>query len=162
MDAIERTTPQDPDPLVTPPPPAPGLKAYETPRLTARGKLATVTADLPTSQLPPSDRNLKEGFAPVDPRAILARVATLPIETWSYRGEAARHLGPMAQDFAAAFALGVDNRHIFPLDASGVALAAIQGLHALVRAQEIRLQTLEHELRTLRRDIAVREATPVA
>jgi hypothetical protein len=108
------------------------------------------------------DRNLKEGFAPVDPRAILARVATLPIETWSYKGEAARHLGPMAQDFAAAFGLGADDRHIFPLDAGGVALAAIQGLHAQVQAQGARLQALQRELRELRRELAVREVTPVA
>ena len=87
------------------------------------------------SPAPPSDRSLKEGFEPVDPRAILAAVATLPIERWSYKGETVRHLGPMAQDFAAAFGLGADDRHIFPLDAAGVALAAIQGLHGLVQAQ---------------------------
>ncbi len=84
---------------------------------------------------PPSDRNVKEAFESVYPRAVLAAVMTLPIERWSYKGEAARHLGPMAQDFAAAFGLGADDRHIFPLDAGGVALAALQGLHGLVQAQ---------------------------
>jgi hypothetical protein len=149
-------------------------KPYATPRLAAHGRLATVTRDTTTSGLEdnplPSDRTLKEGFAPVDPRDILARVAALPIETWSYRGDTARHLGPMAQDFLAAFGLGVDERHIFPLDAGGVALAAIQGLLAVVQAQSTRLERLEQDVTVLRREttalrleLAAREeAAPVA
>jgi hypothetical protein len=101
-----------------------------------------------------SDRALKEGFEPIKRRAILAKVATLPIERWSYKGEAARHLGPMAQDFAAAFGLGADDRHIFPLDAAGVALAAIQALHDLAGAQQARLEALERELTALRGEMA--------
>ena len=117
----------------------------------------------------PSDRALKEGFQPVDPRAILAAVGTLPIERWSYKGETVRHLGPMAQDFAAAFGLGADDRHIFTLDAAGVALAAIQGLHSLAQAQQARFEALERELKVLRAEtarlqaaLALREAVPVA
>ena len=140
-------------------------KSYVTPRLTEHGKISKVTLDFST----PSDRSLKEGFASVDPGAVLAAVATLPIERWSYKGETIRHLGPMAQDFAAAFGLGADDRHIFPLDAAGVALAAIQGLHGLVQAQGARLETLERELTALRGEtaalrveLAVREGAPVA
>ena len=106
----------------------------------------------------PSDRALKEGFVPVEPRAILARVVALPLETWSYRGEPARHLGPMAQDFAAAFGLGADDRRIHALDANGVALAAIQGLHALVEAQAARLALLERQCAELRRELRERRA----
>lgn len=162
MDEVARPTPQQTAPVLASPLPEDARRRYATPRLTAHGKLIAVTADAGVSQLPVSDRNLKEGFAPIDPRATLARVARLPIETWSYKGDTARHLGPMAQDFAAAFGLGVDDRHIFPLDASGVALAAIQGLHALVQAQDARLQALERELRALRREVVAREGTPVA
>jgi hypothetical protein len=75
----------------------------------------------------------------------------------------------MAQDFAAAFGLGADDRHIFTLDAAGVALAAIQGLHALAQAQQARLDALERELTALRdetaalrAELALREAEPVA
>ena len=39
------------------------------------------------------------------------------------------HMGPMAQDFHAAFGLGTDDKHIATVDADGVALAAIQGLN---------------------------------
>ena len=140
-------------------------KPYTPPRLVEHGKIAQTTLGPSTI----SDRALKEGFAPVDPRAVLAGVVALPIERWSYQGETARHLGPMAQDFAAAFGLGRDDRHIFPLDAAGVALAALQGLHTLVQSQAARLETLERQLAVLRAvaadlrvELALREHEPVA
>ena len=132
-------------------------KPYVPPQLTEHGRLPEVTqAD--SVSAPPSDRNLKEAFEAVDSRAVLAAVVRLPIERWSYKGETARHLGPMAQDFAAAFGLGADDRHIFPLDAAGVALAAIQALHGLVHAQQARLEALERDVSTLRGDTAVLHA----
>src|SRR5204862_232069 len=72
-----------------------------------------------------SDRNLKTGFAEVDAEAVLAGVRDLPISTWSYREDdpQVRHIGPMAQDFAAAFGVGDDDRRIHTVDANGVALA---------------------------------------
>jgi hypothetical protein len=77
-----------------------------------------------------SDRNAKANFGSVDPADMLERVRELPISTWNYRADDAsiRHIGPMAQDFTAAFGVGADDRHIHPLDGQGVALAAIQGL----------------------------------
>ena len=133
----------------------PGLKTYGTPKLTVHGKLPALTLAASASDLSQSDRALKEGFQPVDPSAILAAVAQLPIERWLYKDEPVRHLGPMAQDFAAAFRLGADDRHIFTLDAAGVALAAIQGLHALAEAQQARLEALERELAALHGETAV-------
>ena len=66
-----------------------------------------------------SDRAVKADFASVDAQAVLAQVASLPISSWRYRTEEAtvRHLGPMAQDFAAAFNVGDDERHIHVVDA---------------------------------------------
>jgi Chaperone of endosialidase len=77
-----------------------------------------------------SDRNAKDGIEPVVPDEVLDRVAALPISTWHFKDDRSgvRHLGPMAQDFAAAFGLGADDRHIAPTDVAGVALAAIQAL----------------------------------
>ena len=89
-----------------------------------------------------SDRNAKEAFAPVDTQAILDRVVHLPIETWRYRGQAVRHIGPMAQDWSRAFGVGPDDRHIDLIDASGVALAAIQALVRRVDAQQAELTAL--------------------
>ena len=59
----------------------------------------------------------------------------------------------MAQDFFAAFGLGADDRHIHTVDAGGVALAALQGLHAMVHAQAARLAALERELAALRAEL---------
>ncbi len=78
-----------------------------------------------------SSRALKHAFAAVDPADILRRVRALPITTWSYRDSAeGRHLGPVAEDFKAAFGLAGDGKSIPTVDADGVALAAIQGLDA--------------------------------
>jgi hypothetical protein len=96
-----------------------------------------------------SDRGVKEAFASVDSQAILDRVIGLPIETWRYKGEAVRHIGPMAQDFAAAFGVGPDDRHINVLDASGVALAAIKALARRVEGQEAELSALRAALAQL-------------
>ena len=87
----------------------------------------TVTA---TAFNPSSDRNLKEKIAPVNPVEVLDKVAALPISRWNFKGDAATpHVGPMAQDFHAAFGVGTDDKHIATVDADGVALAAIQGLN---------------------------------
>ncbi|MBI3414699.1 MAG: tail fiber domain-containing protein, partial [Verrucomicrobia bacterium] len=95
-----------------------------------------------------SDRAAKTNFAPVNQRAILEHVAALPIQTWNYKSQAAsvRHIGMMAQDFAAAFALGEDDRHISTVDVDGVALAAIQGLYELVQEQHAEMRRKDTEL----------------
>lgn len=95
-----------------------------------------------------SDRDRKEAFVPVDAPAVLAKLAALPLTTWNYKSEDAsvRHLGPMAQDFSAAFGLGGDERAITTVDAQGVAFAAIQALHAQVEAQREQIAVLAARL----------------
>lgn len=84
---------------------------------------------------------------------ILAAVASLPVSTWSYKGEeGVRHLGPMAQDWYAAFGLGPDDRSIHMIDANGVAIVAMQALHRMV-------QSLQQEVDGLRRGIDADEAS---
>jgi len=109
-----------------------------------------------------SDRNAKEGFEPVDTRAVLEKVTALPLARWSYTNSPhVRHLGPMAQDFFAAFDLGPDNRHITTVDAEGVALAAIQGLNqkvedrdAKLASQESRIEHQAAEITDLKRELS--------
>ncbi len=97
-----------------------------------------------------SDQNRKQGISPVDPVDVLARVVDLPISRWSYRDDPETpHLGPMAQDFHAAFGVGPDDRHIGTVDADGVSLAAIQGLHRLLTEKEGRVRRLEEENQAL-------------
>jgi hypothetical protein len=94
-----------------------------------------------------SDRNLKVNFASVDGREVLARVASIPIATWNYKAQdpSVRHIGPMAQDFAAAFGVGEDDRHINMVDANGVTMAAIQGLYQLVQEQHEKIAALQEQ-----------------
>ena len=110
-----------------------------------------------------SDRGAKDNFATIEPREILEKVANLSIQSWNYRSQSdqIRHLGPTAQDFHAAFELGADHRRITSVDADGVALAAIQGLHqaleeksARIAALETRNATLEQRLEALERRLA--------
>jgi hypothetical protein len=102
-----------------------------------------------------SDRNAKANFAAVDMRAILQKVASLPIQKWNFKNEpdAVRHIGPMAQDFRAAFSLGTDDKHIATVDADGVALAAIQGLYQMMLEKDKQIRQLQRQVRQLQRSI---------
>jgi len=96
-----------------------------------------------------SDRNAKTNLAPVSPAAVLARVAALPISEWNFKADPAdqRHLGPMAQDFHAAFRLnGADDKHISIVDEGGVALAAIQGLNQKVEEQAAQIKDKDEKI----------------
>ena len=83
---------------------------------------------------------------PVNSAAILERVAGLPIPQWRFQTEASgvKHIGPMAQDFHAAFGLGADETAIATVDADGVALAAIQGLNQKLEQKETEITELKH------------------
>ena len=79
----------------------------------------------------------------------MEKLAQIPISTWNYKTQdaAIRHMGPMAQDFAAAFNVGEDDKHITTIDADGVSLAAIQGLYQIVQEKDRRISQLEAELK---------------
>jgi hypothetical protein len=102
-----------------------------------------------------SDRTLKRDIEPVDERAVLATLAGVPMSTWSYTSDdpSVRHLGPMAQDFHAAFGLGNTDHAYDPIDAHGVAFAAIQALYEQVQEQNARIERLEQENGELRQDL---------
>jgi len=91
-----------------------------------------------------SSRTFKEGVDAVDAQSTLDKLLALPIRSWRYRGpEQGRHVGPFAEDFAAAFGLGDDPQHIATVDADGIALVAIQALAARVEMLQARLDRLE-------------------
>ncbi|MFB3133890.1 MAG: tail fiber domain-containing protein [Rhodothermales bacterium] len=94
---------------------------------------------------------LKEHFVAIDGQEVLDRLARLPITTWNYKTDAPsiRHMGPMAQDFYAAFGLGADDRHLAPLDVNGVALAGVQALSQQVQALEQQNAELLQRLQAL-------------
>jgi hypothetical protein len=100
---------------------------------------------------PTSDKNMKQDFEEVDPLEVLATIAEMPITTWQYIHDenGSRHMGPMAQDFHAAFGLGTDNRHISTTDSDGVALAAIKGLNQIVSEKNAEIDDLKARLAKL-------------
>jgi len=103
-----------------------------------------------------SDRNAKTNLTFVNPRDVLARLVEIPIATWNYKSQdaAIRHIGPMAQDFAAAFGVGESDTGITTVDADGVAFASIQGLHQIVQEKEEQIAALEARLSALEQDQA--------
>jgi hypothetical protein len=120
----------------------------------------TPTADQPTcpqgcAPLCISDRTLKRDIEPIDRFAVLDTVSRLPISTWSYKSDptGVRHMGPMAQDFKAAFGLGDTDRGYYSVDAHGVSIAAIQALYELELEQSRRIDRLERENATLRHQV---------
>ena len=113
-----------------------------------------------------SDSDAKENIESIDAQEVLDRLTSIPISSWNYKtqDDSVRHVGPMAQDFYAAFGLGLGDRSIDTVDADGVALAAIQGLNEKLaerereiedlRARVDELEHLEAELDALRAAVA--------
>jgi hypothetical protein len=78
-----------------------------------------------------SDRGAKRNFLDVDGEDLLARLRTVPVTTWRYKEEAdttVRHMGPMAQDWHAAFGFSKDDKTVNMSDIDGVSLAGIKAL----------------------------------
>jgi hypothetical protein len=100
-----------------------------------------------------SDRRMKTNFRALDGEALLAKLATVPILEWNYVSQDAsvRHVGPMAQDFRAAFGLGADDRHINTLDPDGISLKAIQALDLRTHGTQEDVDRLAEENASLRR-----------
>jgi hypothetical protein len=96
-----------------------------------------------------SDRDQKKNFAPVDGQRVLEKLREVPILQWNYWWEEdghTPHVGPVAQEFKAAFYPGADAKTITTLELDGVALAAIQGLTQQLDEKEARIRQLEERL----------------
>jgi len=110
------------------------------------------------------DRALKEGFAPVEASRLLDRLASMPVQTWNYKSQdrSVRHIGPTAQDFAAAFNVGEDDKHISSTDADGVSLAAIQALYKLIQDKDAQIKAGDERAAALEARLAQLEKTVAA
>ena len=105
-----------------------------------------------------SSRTVKQSFQAVDVDDVLERLLAVPVTTWSMIGTDGkiRHMGPVAEDFYAAFPIGLGETTIGLGDFDGVNMAAIQGLArrldaatAEVRALKAERDALEARLRRL-------------
>ncbi|MEA3312085.1 MAG: tail fiber domain-containing protein [candidate division WOR-3 bacterium] len=102
-----------------------------------------------------SDRNLKENFEQVDGQEVLDKLAEVPISTWNYKAQddSIRHIGPMAQDFYAAFGVGEDDKHLTTVDVDGIALAAIQALYEENQELKGQVENLTKRLEALEQSV---------
>ena len=89
------------------------------------------------------DANKKENFSPLNRPELLQKISSLTIQRWKYKGTEEYHIGPAAQEFYAAFNVGVDDKGISTVDPSGIALAAIQELIKENEALKQRIEKLE-------------------
>lgn len=98
-----------------------------------------------------SSRMAKRDFRTTNGRVLLAKLEKMPIDSWRYKGAPAdeRHLGPVAEDFHAAFGLGKSNRYIAPTDMAGVALASVKALQQEIDQRDKRIAELERRLQAL-------------
>ncbi len=101
----------------------------------------------------PSDINLKKDIVPVR-RDVLTKLASVPISTWTFKTDEIRHMGPMAQDFAAAFGLGINDRTISPNDMAGVSLAAVRELNEVVQEKDGEIAALKQQNSDLAKRLA--------
>ncbi len=97
-----------------------------------------------------SDRNLKDDIRPIDGEQILNRLTAMPLSSWKFIESDRRHIGPMAQDFHAAFDdlldLQSDDTTIAPVDRTGVAFASIQALNKKLEKTEAENASLRQRL----------------
>jgi hypothetical protein len=82
-----------------------------------------------------SSRTFKEDFRPLEHNDLLAAIAGMPIESWRYKDTDERHIGPVAEDFVAAFDVGAvredgtgENEYLSTADVAGVALLGVKEL----------------------------------
>ena len=96
----------------------------------------------------------KDKFKSVNPLDVLTKLVNIPIQSWVYTNSpSVRHLGPVVQDFSAAFGLGEDDQHIATVDADGVALAGIQGLNQLIQEKDAKIKDLEKRMEVMERTV---------
>lgn len=93
-----------------------------------------------------SDRNKKENFKAEDGEWVLQQIRSLAIPSWNYKSQdpLIRHVGPVAQDFYAAFRIGESDTTITTSDIDGINMLAIQALEK--RTAELKEKTSELDL----------------
>ena len=107
-----------------------------------------------------SDQTLKSEITPVDTAAVLDEVANMPVSEWQFTEDESgtRYIGPMAQDFYAAFGLGEDDTTINSVNMDGVTLAAIQGLHAENEALAATVEQMETRITELEQLVSLKQS----
>jgi len=96
----------------------------------------------------PSSRTLKNQFVSLEASTILAKLAALDIQQWTYIDRPKeKHVGPVAEDFYEAFGLGQGNKNISTIDADGIMMLALQALKKENEELKGRLLILENKIK---------------
>jgi hypothetical protein len=92
-----------------------------------------------------SDYHRKENFELLNGEDVLQRLRAIPVSSWNYKSQDAsiRHIGPMAQDFHAAFGVGEDEKLINTIDIEGVSIAAAKALETRTAEQQAEINALK-------------------
>lgn len=94
------------------------------------------------------DRNKKENFESLNGEEILSKISKLPITRWNYKltDPNDKYIGPMAQDFYAAFHLnGTDSLGINTISMDGINMAGIQALEKRTSSFQAQLTQLKEQ-----------------
>jgi hypothetical protein len=96
----------------------------------------------------------------LDGEEALQAIASMPIQSWNYKAQdpSIRHMGPMAQDFYAAFGLGHDDKHINTVDIDGVNMLGVQALEKRTRDLKAENEQLRSQVDELKAVVARLEA----
>lgn len=121
-------------------------RAMAAARAAYRQRLEPPPAPLPASGTAPGLITAGEAVKGTE---VLETVTALPVSTWRYlwEPETVRHLGPMAQDWYAAFRLGGSDKRIDMVDGLGVTLVSIQALHRHVTQLQQEVDVCRAQLR---------------
>ena len=101
-----------------------------------------------------SDKRLKRNITELNKTEILDKINKLSVTEWNYIADDPniKHIGPMAQDFYAAFGLG-DDTTIAAMDKAGVALIGIQELSSKLASLNSVVETVTAENKLLQERI---------
>jgi hypothetical protein len=104
-----------------------------------------------------SDRNSKENFTDLDADEVLEKVSSMKVQRWNYKtqDESIHHVGPVAQDFYAAFGLGFSDKRITSSDRAGINMLAIQALKKRTDELARENELLKHENALLKDELAM-------
>lgn len=99
-----------------------------------------------------SSQSWKKNIQEVDAAQVLEMLRQVPVARWQYKNDASEsdHVGPMAEDFYAAFGLGADAQHLAPADLAGVAFASVKALATELEETNDELRALHEENDALR------------
>lgn len=101
-----------------------------------------------------SSRATKTDFKPVSSAEVLEKLTTLGISEWRYRKEpeGTRHIGPVAEEFQAAFGLS-DGKTLNMIDTTGISFAAIKALKEKLDQKDAEVQDLSAKVERLEKTV---------